>query len=103
MMPAPTLVPRITPKTTAASRPAPSDASDSAKQLASFVMRTSRPSTRSRSRWIGCPLRQTEFEPRRRPVAREIEPGIPMPIVAFDPTALSVSRTSAATASSVAA
>ena len=91
-IPAPTPVPRIAPKTTLASRPAPSVASDSAKQFASLVMRISRSSKRSRSRLIGWPLRHTEFEPRSSPVAREIEPGVPSPTVPVTPSFRSASR-----------
>ena len=60
---------------------------------------------RSRSRRIGRPLRHTEFDPRSSPVAREIDPGVPMPTVAALARAQrsrSASPTSAAMASSVA-
>ena len=80
-MPPPTPVPRITPKTTAPSRPAPSIASESAKQLASFAMRTSRPSARERSRSSGRPLRHTVLELRSTPPAAESAPGVPTPTV----------------------
>ncbi len=74
-------VPRITPKTTSASRPAPSTASESAKQLASFATRTSRPRERSRSPFRSCPLSQVELAFFTRPVRRESAPGMPTPTV----------------------
>jgi hypothetical protein len=93
-----------TPKTTLAPAPAPSTASDSAKQLASLVMRTGRASMAARSRAIGWPLRHTEFDPRSKPVAREIDPGVPTPTVAAPrgrARSRSAASTSAATAASV--
>ena len=54
--PPPTPVPRMTPKTTRAPAPAPSAASDSAKQLASFSIRTGRPRRSRKSRSSGRPL-----------------------------------------------
>ena len=60
-MPPPTPVPRITPNTTRAPCHAPSIASDSAKQLASFASRTSRARRVSRSCCSGLPLSQVEF------------------------------------------
>ena len=77
--PPPTPVPRITPKTTPAPRAAPATASASAKQFASFAMRTGRPSARARSSTNGRPFRQVEFELRWSPVTGEIEPGAPSP------------------------
>ena len=56
-----------------------------------------------RSRRIGRPLRQTEFDPRRRPVAREIEPGVPKPTLPLAPSSRSTAATSAAAAARVAA
>jgi hypothetical protein len=63
-MPPPTPVPRITPNTQRAPRPAPSIASDSAKQLASLAMRISRPSTLDFA-LSGWPLRQPSWHPSR--------------------------------------
>ena len=81
-------------------RLAPSVASDSAKQLASLVIRTARPRRRSRSTPIGLSFRQIEFEPRSSPVAREIDPGVPMPTLPCAPTAASAAATRSAIASS---
>ena len=75
-----------------APRPAPSIASDSAKQLASLVMRTSRPSSASRSALIGLPLRQTELDPRKSPVAATANPGVPMPTLPRLPECVFASR-----------
>ena len=104
-MPPPTPVPRITPNTTAAPAPAPSVASDSAKQFASLLMRTARASAASRSRASGWPLSHTELEPRSSPVARESDPGVPIPTgdaPGTTPNWRSASATSAAIAASVA-
>ena len=95
-MPPPTPVPRITPKTTRAPAPAPSTASESAKQFASFSMRTTRPKARSRSSFSGRPMSQVELAFLTRPVSRESAPGMPIP-TAPSP----ISRTSAATAATV--
>ena len=54
---------------------APSMASDSAKQLASFANRSGRSSSRGRSSASGCPFSQVEFAFLTRPVAGEIVPG----------------------------
>ena len=104
-MPPPTPVPRITPNTTAAPAPAPSVASDSAKQFASLVIRTGRESVASRSRASGRPLSHTELAPRSRPVVRDSDPGVPTPTDAMPGTTSrrrSASATSAAIAASVA-
>ena len=61
--------------------PTPAIASASAKQFASFAMRTGRASARSRSCAKGRPLRQVEFELRCSPLTGEIEPGAPMPTI----------------------
>jgi hypothetical protein len=55
--PPPTPVPRMTPKTTDAPAPAPSTAPDSAQQLASFSIRTLRPSRAARSAAGDRPIR----------------------------------------------
>src|SRR5437016_946005 len=60
-IPPPTPVPRMTPNTTGAPAAAPSVASDRAKQFASFITRTGRPSRPSRSRSSGRPLSQVEL------------------------------------------
>ena len=54
-------------------------ASDSAKQLASLAQRTGRPSAALKSRSNGRPLSQVEFAFLTRPLAGEIEPGMPTP------------------------
>ena len=46
--------------------------------------------------YANMPLRQTEFDPRNRPVARDSEPGVPMPTVA-PPGAMPHSRSALAT------
>ena len=87
------------PKTIAAPRPAPSVASDSAKQLASLASAIVRPSRVSRSRFNGIPFRHTELDPRSRPVARESDPGVPIPTLASSgatPHSRSASATSVA-------
>lgn len=100
--PPPVPVPRITPNTTGAPAAAPSVASESAKQFASFAIRTGRPSTRARSRSAGWPFRHVELEFLSRPVAGEIASGCPIPTVAFFPASSSSSPiTSPRIASSV--
>ena len=96
-MPPPTPVPRITPNTARAPLPAPSIASDSAKQLASFATRTGRSSARSRSSLSGRPMSQVELAFLTSPLTRESAPGIPTPTVPGP-----ASRASAATTASVA-
>ena len=85
----------MTPKTTSAPAAAPSHASDSAKQLASFASRTLRPSTRSRSSRRGRPFSHVELAFFTRPVAGEMAPGMPMPTVPRACTSLSIDATSA--------
>ena len=71
----------------AAPAPAPSIASDSAKQLASFSRRTWRAEApRARSRSSGRPLSHVEFEFLISPVAGEIAPGVPTPTVPRAPS-----------------
>ena len=60
--PPPTPVPKITPKTTRTVAAAPSTASESTRQFASFSMRIGRPNRASRSRSSGLPLRTVLFE-----------------------------------------
>ena len=68
-------------------RPAPSAASETAKQLASFDSRTSsRSRTRSRSRSSGRPFSRVELAFLIRPVAGEIAPGWPTPTRQRAPT-----------------
>ena len=83
----------ITPKTTCAPAPAPSLASDSAKQFASLASRTGRPSARSRSCCSGWPMSQVELAFLTSPVAGDTAPGIPTPTVPRSPVALSAART----------
>ncbi len=55
---------------------------------------------------MGFPLSQTELDPRSSPVARDSEPGVPMPTFTVPgamPSARSASATSAPIAASVAA
>ncbi len=80
--PPPQPVPRMTPNTTRDPDAAPSTASESAKQLASFSTRTGRASTAFRSSKNGLPLSQTEFAFRTNPVSGDSEPGIATPTVA---------------------
>jgi len=94
--PAPQPVPRITPKTTSASAPAPSVASDSAKQLASLASRTGRPSVASRSACSGLSFKWVVLALRIRPVAGEGDPGMPTPMLA---PVTPASRSAAATRS----
>jgi hypothetical protein len=102
-MPAPTPVPRITPNTRRRPAPAPSLASDSAKQLASFSTRTSRPSARARSSASGRSLSWVELAFLIRPVTDEIAPGVPTPTLARTPSSPSTASTSPRTASIVSA
>jgi hypothetical protein len=102
-MPPPTPVPRITANTTAAPAPAPSVASDRARQFASLAMRTARPRAASRSACKRWPFRHTEFEFFSLPSCISV-PGVPMPTLAPGvPSSDSAARTSAQIASSVAA
>ena len=69
--------------------PAPSTASDRAKQLASLATRTGRPSRCARSRSSGCPISQVLLAFFTRPVAGDSVPGMPMPTVPVRPEACS--------------
>jgi hypothetical protein len=80
-IPPPTPVPKMTPKTILEPRPAPSVASDSAKQFASFSMRTSRASAFSRSCLSGLPMSHVELAFFTNPLTRDSVPGIPIPTV----------------------
>ena len=55
---------------------APSTASDSAKQLASFSMRTARARCAAMSRSIGLPFSAVLFEFFKRPVLVDSAPGV---------------------------
>ncbi len=77
--PPPHPVPRMTAKSSFDPAPAPSIASDSARQLASFETRTSRSRAAVRSSWNGRPFIHTAFELRTTPFAGEIDPGMPTP------------------------
>ena len=101
-IPPPVPVPTITPKTTRAPLAAPSVASESAKQLASFAQRTARPNAFARSRSKARPLSQVELAFFTRPVAGESVPGMPTPTVPVAPVARSSAVTSVAIACSVA-
>jgi len=83
--------------------PAPSVASDSAKQFASFASRTGRSSARSRSACSGRPFSQVEFAFFTTPVAGEMTPGMPMPTGGRSPLKRSISRTSDTIAAMLAA
>ncbi len=100
----PTPVPRIAPNTTSAPSPAPSVASDSAKQLASLLMRTSRAERRLEVALDRLAVEAHRIRRRaRRPVAREIEPGVPMPTVPVAPSSRSAAATRRAIASIIGA
>ncbi len=91
-MPPPQPVPRITPNTTRQPAPAPSAASLSAKQLASFSTRTSRPSSAAMSRSSALPFSTVELAFFTSPVAGLMVPGMPMPTVQVSPSSRSTSR-----------
>ena len=76
----------MTPNTTRLPAAAPSAASLSAKQLASFWTRTGRPSLASMSRSKRWPLSALEFAFLTRPVAGLMTPGMPTPTVAVTPS-----------------
>src|SRR5208283_1979869 len=82
-MPPPQPVPKMTAKTTCWPAPAPSVASETARQLASFAQRTSRCSASPRSRSNGLPIIHTELAFFTAWVIREIELGMPTPTVAL--------------------
>jgi len=90
----------MTPNTTCAPAAAPSVASESAKQFASFMSRTGRLSRSSRSRWSGRPLSQTELAFFTSPVWGTTVPGIPTPTEPASSAARSSSRTNPTMASS---
>ena len=91
----------MTPNTTSAPDAAPSVASDSAKQFASFANRIGRPSRRGRSSQISRPFSHVELAFLTRPVAGEIAPGMLTPTVPTRPTSCSTSRISVTIAASV--
>jgi len=99
--PPPVPVPTMTPKTQDAPAAAPSLASESAKQFASFANRIGRSSSADRSSDSAFPFSQVELAFLTRPVAGEIAPGIPTPTLACRPIRDSISRTSCAMLSSV--
>ena len=93
--------------TTAAPAPAPSVASDNARQLASLASLTGWPMAACMSACSGMPLRQVELQFFIRPDAACV-PGVPMPTVMDAPaarlaTTLRACTTSAASICSVAA
>src|SRR6266852_4256872 len=100
-IPPPQPVPNITAKTTCLPAPAPSVASETARQLASFAHRTSRPSARLRSLSKGFPINHVELAFFTKPVFVEIVPGIPMPTVALRPSFFSISCAASATTRTV--
>ena len=97
-MPDPAPVPMMTPQTVLAPAPAPSMASETAKQLASFSMRTGRASASCRSRSRGRPLSHTVFAFLMTPVVGEMAPGMPTPTLAVCPRSASMPRTRSVTA-----
>ncbi len=84
-------------KTTSKPEPAPSTASETARQLASLARRTGRSRARARSSANGRPLRKVELALRIRPVRGEIEPGMAKPMRSQRPVRASVSATRAQT------
>src|SRR6266571_4189460 len=76
-------------------------ASETARQLASFAHRTSRPSARLRSLSNGFPIIHVEFAFFTKPVFVEMIPGIPTPTVALRPSFFSISRAASAIARTV--
>ena len=100
-MPAPVPVPMIAAKTTGAPVPAPSVASDNARQFASLAIATGCPSSASRSRCSGRPFRHCEFEFFISPPAVRV-PGVPMPMDSGACPAARAASTSARIASRVA-
>ena len=97
-IPPPTPVPRIAPNTTLASLAAPSTASESAKQFASFSIRTSLLSRCAISRFRGIPLSAPLFEFLISPVLFDSAPGDAMPTVPDFPVSFSANSTSSAIA-----
>src|SRR6266480_229696 len=100
-IPPPQPVPRITAKTTCLPVPAPSVASETARQLASFAHRTSRPSARLRSLSNGFPFSHVELAFFTKPVFLEIVPGIPIPTLELRPSSFSIPSAACATACTV--
>src|SRR5438309_11144616 len=100
-IPPPQPVPRITAKTTCLPVPAPSVASETARQLASFAHRTSRPSARLRSLSNGFPFSHVELAFFTKPVFVEIVPGIPIPTLELRPSSFSIPSAAFATARKV--
>ena len=88
-MPPPTPVPIITPNTTAFPLPAPSTASDKAKQFASFSKLTLRPSSSSKFFLRGLPFNQIELAFLIKDESAEIAPGMPTPIDSTTPNLFS--------------
>ena len=80
MIPPPTPVPIMTPKTTLLPFPAPKTASASAKQLASFSNDTFWSNLSSRSSFSGFPIRHWVLLFFMTPVAGEMAPGVHTPI-----------------------
>ncbi len=78
-MPPPTPVPRMAAKTVSAPAPAPSVASDTARQSASLATRTGRDRAAATSRSKRRPLRTTLLAFLTSPLVGEIAPGMPMP------------------------
>ena len=93
IIPPPTPVPIITPKTTGYFLPAPSTASERAKQLASFSKFISLSSRFSRSFFIGFPFNQIEFAFLTNEESTDIAPGIPIPTDSTNPNSFSNSTT----------
>jgi len=100
-MPAPHPVPRIAAKTTSAPAPAPSVASDSARQFASLASATGWPSADSMSLCSGRPLSQVELQFFIRPSA-PAAPGVPRPTASGAPAAARACAASPAMAATVA-
>jgi hypothetical protein len=71
----------MTPKTLRTPAPAPSTASDRAKQLASLASLTGPPRCTSRSCWKGLPLSHVELAFCTSRLAGATEPGMPMPML----------------------
>jgi hypothetical protein len=91
----------MTPNTVSIAAPAPSVASDKAKQLASLASRVGRLSALSTSRCNGRPISQVELAFLMRPVAGETVPGMPIPTGAVVPISCSIILIKAMIASTV--
>ena len=92
-IPEPLPVPKIRARTIFFPAPAPSVASDTAMQLASFATRTSRRKSAVKSWSNFCPFSHTELAFFTLPVKGEMVPGMPMPTVPVCPVACSASST----------